>query len=76
MLSYKDKRKVEREICSIIKVNSIGINTRTLISRVINNLATTIPNLNKHHVAGMLAWVLKNNSCHFMVRSPGYSIIA
>lgn len=76
MLSFIDKRKLESEILRIIRVNSIGINTRTLISRVINNLATTIPNLNKHHVAGMLAWVLKNNSCYFMVRSPGYSIIA
>lgn len=76
MLNYSQKRlleyAMEQEICS----NKGGINTRVLISRVISNLDTSIiPQLNRHHAAGMINWLCRNYNHSIIVKSPGYSVI-
>ena len=69
MLTYAEKRIIERETLMII-------NTRVLISQVMKRISSTIPNANRHHVAGMLSWIWKNNGYQFLVRTPECSIIA
>lgn len=76
MLTYAEKRIIERETLMIIHFYPRGINTRVLISQVMKRISSTIPNANRHHVAGMLSWIWKNNRYQFLVRTPGYSIIA
>lgn len=75
MLNYWEKRTLENEIEKQIRANPLGINTRTLSIGVYRALKTSIPNLNMHHVAGMLAWVYKSYGHRFLVRTPGFSII-
>ena len=76
MLSGREKRIIENEIIMIINSNPNGINTRVLIATVMRAISNTVPNANRHHVAGMLSWVWKNNGFNFLVRTPGYSVIA
>lgn len=75
MLSYIEKRKLENELISIIR-RSGGINTRDLISQALNNLRASIPRVNRHHAAGMIAWLMVAYNFSLVIRTPGFSIIA
>lgn len=75
-LTRSEKRTVEKELVIVINRYPKGIDTRVLISTVMTTIAATIPNANRHHVSGMLSWVWKNYNYMFLVRTPGYSIIA
>lgn len=75
-LTKNEKRIIENELVTEINRNPNGINTRLLISNVMSAIAVKIPNANRHHVSGMLSWVWKNYNYTFLVRTPGYSIIA
>lgn len=75
MLTAKEKRVIEYELVATINQNPNGINTRVLIDRVMSAVSKVIPNANRHHVAGMLSWVWKNNNCTFLVHTPGYSVV-
>lgn len=75
-LTNQEKRTVENEMVQIINQNPNGIDTRALISQVIVSIASTIPNANRYHVSGMIAWVLKKYQYTFLIRTPGYSVIA
>lgn len=76
-LTYNQKRIIELEIVNVINQKPNGINTRKLISQVLNNVSASIPNANRHHISGMIAWVLKVNNYNFsfLIRTPGYSVI-
>lgn len=76
MLTVNEKRIIENELVTTINQNPNGINTRVLIDKVMNVVSKAIPKANRHHVAGMLSWVWKNYNYTFLVRTPGYSIIA
>lgn len=75
-LTKREKRMIEQELVRTINRHPSGINTRKLISHVMSVIKTSIPNANEHHVLGMLSWVWKNYNYTFLVRTPGYSIIA
>ncbi|MGL5973054.1 MAG: hypothetical protein ACRCZK_05035 [Oscillospiraceae bacterium] len=75
-LTNAEKRIIENDMVMRINRNPNGINTRTLISQVLNNVALSIPNANRHHVSGMLSWVFSSYNFSFLTRTPGYSIIA
>lgn len=75
MLTNADKRRLENELEHMISTNPQGINTRTLITGTYNNLKGSISYLNRHHVAGMLAWVYKIYGHTFTLRTPGCSVI-
>lgn len=75
MLTNFEKRTIERALENCILANPNGINTRLLNQSVFNCLHNRIPNLNMHHIAGMLSWVYKAYDHTFLVRRPGYSII-
>lgn len=75
-LTNREKRNIENALVRIINQHPNGINTRTLISDVMNLIKPSIPNANRHHVSGMLAWVWKNYNYTFLIRTPGYSVIA
>ena len=76
MLTANEKRIIENELIATINQNPNGINTRVLIDKVMNAVSKAIPKANRHHVAGMLSWVWKNFNYTFLVRTPGYSVIA
>ena len=57
-LTYNEKRSIENDMVNVINRNPKGINTRTLISQVLNNVSASVPNANRHHVSGMIAWVI------------------
>lgn len=76
MLTSIEKRSVETTMENQIISHPGGINTRILNQNVYNVLQASIPNLNMHHIAGMLAWVYKSYGHTFLVRTPGYSVIA
>lgn len=75
-LTYNEKRQIETAMISIIRANPSGINTRTLISDVYTNINPIIPNANRHHIAGMIAWVVASTAHQLIVRTSGYSVIA
>ena len=75
-LTYNEKRQIETTMINIIKANPLGINTLTLISDVSTNISLSIPNANRHHIAGMIAWVVASTTCQLIIRTPGYSVIA
>jgi hypothetical protein len=75
-LTRNEKRTVENELVTIINQHPNGIDTRVLISSVMTAIVASIPNANRHHVSGMLSWVWKNYNYTFLVRTPGYSVIA
>lgn len=75
MLTNIEKRKVENKMENQILANPKGINTRSLNQGVFNHLQSSIPNLNMHHVSGMLSWVYKHYGHTFLVRTPGNSVI-
>ena len=74
-LTYKEKRIIESEMKLAIQVNPAGINTRKLISDVYSKVKTNIPNANRHHIAGMIAWIIASTNHKLIVRTPGYSVI-
>lgn len=74
-LTYSEKRHIESVMISIILANPAGINTRTLITNVHTRVSSLIPNANRHHIAGMIAWVVESTNSYLKVRTPGYSII-
>ena len=75
-LTRKEKRIVENELVTVINQHPNGIDTRVLISTLMTTIASLIPNANRHHVSGMLSWVWKKYNYKFLVRTPGYSVIA
>lgn len=75
-LTYNEKRQIETAMISIIRANPSGINTRALITNVHANVSSRIPNANRHHIAGMIAWVVASTNGYFKIRTPGYSVIA
>ena len=75
-LTYDEKRRMKNEAIQEIVCHKKGIDTRLLITRVVNRLHASIPNLNRHHVAGMLAWILVSTTHDLIVRTPGHSVIA
>lgn len=75
-LSYIQKRNIEAVMVGIIRVNPSGINTRQLISAVYTSISNVVPNANRHHIAGMIAWIISSTSHHLTIRTPGYSVIA
>lgn len=75
MLTNHEKRLIENTIEIQILASPSGINTRILMQAVYRILHARIPNMNMHHIAGMLSWVYKSYGHQFLVRTPGYSII-
>ena len=75
-LTDNEKLQIETNMKSIIRANPSGINTRTLITNVYTNVSSRIPNANRHHIAGMIAWVLASTNSNLTIRTPGYSVIA
>lgn len=76
MLTDSEKRIVENTMESQIHASPRGINTRNLNQNVYHILNASIPNMNMHHIAGMLSWVYKTYGHTFLIRTPGYSVIA
>lgn len=74
-LTWKEKRMIESTMEGQILAHPNGINTRTLITNVQNILSNTIPNMNRYHIAGMIAWVLPQYGHQLIVRTSGYSVI-
>lgn len=74
-MSDTEKRFLENCIETEILAHPTGINTRTLMGIVYNQVISMIPNVNMHHIAGMLSWVHRSKGHVFLVRTPGYSII-
>lgn len=68
------KRRVEREIVHTMKKYPSGRDTRKLISEVLGNLQKMYPSLNRHHVAGMLVWILRKYDFSLKTRHPGYIV--
>ena len=50
-----------------------GINTRTLATHYLH--ISSIPNLNSHHVYGMLGWLIKSGLHHLSPRTSGFSVV-
>ena len=75
-LTYNEKRNIENDMVNVINRYPKGINTRTLISQDLNNVSASVPNANRHHVSGMIAWVIDAHNFSFIVRTLGYSVIA
>lgn len=75
-LTFSEKRAIEKDMVNRINQNSKGIDTRSLISQVIIAVAPSIPNANRHHVSGMIAWVMDFYNFSLLIRTPGYSVIA
>lgn len=75
-LTNTEKRIIENDMVNRINLNPNGIDTRTLISDVIRTVSPSIPNVNRHHVSGMIAWIMNYYSFSFIIRTPGYSVIA
>lgn len=75
-LTKSEKKRIENELVITINQNPNGIDTRLLVDKVMNAVSKAIPNANRHHVAGMLSWVSSNYNYKFLVRTPGYSVIA
>lgn len=76
MLTNNEKRIIENDLVVIINQNPNGIDTRVLMDKVMNAISIVIPNANRHHIAGMLSWVWKKYNYTFLIRTPGYSVIA
>lgn len=75
-LTNLERRMIENELVTGINSSPNGIDTRILMDNVENAISKTIPNANRHHIAGMLSWAWKNYNYTFLVRTPGYSVIA
>ena len=78
MLTRNQKRLVENEMVRMISMNPSGINTRSLITGVVANVSGAIPYINRHHVSGMLSWVMTsgNYGFKFITKAPGNSKVA
>lgn len=68
------KRRIEQNIVDTMKNYPNGRDTRKLISEVLGNLQKVYPSLNRHHVAGMLAWILKKYNFSLTMRYPGFMV--
>lgn len=55
MLTNNEKRIIENMMESLVLASPSGINTRTLMQVVYRILHSRIPNMNMHHIAGMLS---------------------
>ena len=75
MLTYNQRRLIEAIMLSIIQANPNGIDTRELISRVHTQVTSRIPNANRHHISGILSWIIKSTHHRLLVRKPGGSSI-
>lgn len=73
MLTANEKMMLEMTERSIIIANG-PMDTRILIRDTVKQLKNRIPHLNNHHVAGMIAYLVKTNH-HIIAKFPGYSII-
>lgn len=71
MLTNAQKRMIEYEILNVMSKYPLGYDTRQLITEVIRNLSF-IPLINRHHVAGMLAWIIRKYHYRLLRRYPGY----
>ena len=69
-MSWNQKRQLETVLHQQILLNPQGIDTRTLITQVINMLSSQMP-LTRQRVSGMLGWVIKRYGHQFLVRQPG-----
>lgn len=76
MLTNNERRMIEYEWVKVVHSNPNGINTRIGMAQVLNSVSKRIPKANRHHVSGMIAWIMKKYGFKLIVRSPGYSIIA
>lgn len=75
MLTKNEKKTIESAMENEITANPNGINTRILTQTIFKRLHQSIPNMNMHHISGMLSWVYKQYGHTFLVRTPGYSVI-
>ena len=75
MLNYNQRRLIEAVMLSIIQANPSGIDTRELISRVHTQITYTIPNANRHHISGILSWIVRSTQHRLLVSKPGGSSI-
>lgn len=75
MLDNREKRLMEKEMMRIIDWAPRGIDTRVLIDLTMTNIRKSVSNCNKHHIAGMIAWLMSGYSYKLIVRTPGYSVI-
>ncbi|NMA49165.1 MAG: hypothetical protein GX947_05270 [Tissierellia bacterium] len=75
-LTNSEKRTIEEVMKEVIKRNPKGIDTRTLITDVHSVIRTSIPNANRYHISGMIAWIVASTDSKLIVRTPGYSVIA
>jgi len=66
------RRRVEQEIISTMNKYPGGRDTRELISEVLKNLQKSYQTLNRHHIAGMLAWILKKYNFSLTIQYPGF----
>lgn len=76
MLTYAEKRKIENELVTEINQYPNGIDTRVLMDNVENAISLAIPCATRWHISGMLSWVWKKYNYTFLIRTPGYSVIA
>lgn len=67
MLNTAQKRQLEQELVRTIAQYPYGIDTRILIGAV----RSRVPAANRHHIAGMLAWILRAYPCTLCLRTPG-----
>ena len=74
MLQNYQKRRVEQEIVNVMRAHPNGCDTREIITEVLQNLQKIYPAVNRHHIAGMLAWVIKKYGYSLPVRYPGFMI--
>lgn len=74
-LTYLEKKTIETIMLEIIQSNPAGINTRQLISITHANIANIVPNANRHHISGMIAWIVDSTNHHFIIRTTGHSIL-
>ena len=68
------KRRIEQNIVDTMKNYPNGRDTRKLISEVLGNLQKVYPSLNRHHIAGMLAWILTKYNLSLTMRDPGFMV--
>lgn len=75
-LTHNERRCIEKSMLGEIRSNPSGIDTRILISNVHAKVIPHIPHSNRHHIAGMIAWVIASTNFCLIIRTPGKSVIA
>lgn len=76
MLTKYEKHCIEKEMVNIIRQTPGGIDTRELISEVVEKLHSSIPLLNKRHVASMIARVTEDYGFRFKIKTQVHSATA